>query len=175
MLHELSGIWFFIVSISRRGIGWHLLKAGEELITKMSSSREVYLHCRIIDEGPLNMYTKAGYSIVKTDSILTLLTLQRRKHLMRKELPPSEDPSDIEDIPSEELSWYTDVAGWGFKVESNQFTYSFLLGNIQFRGFAAHCKWYCTLCTDKRRFLTFAQFLMYWPWDPITHWEHIDE
>lgn len=50
------------------------------------------------------MYTKAGYSIVKTDSILTLLTLQRRKHLMRKELPPSEDPSDIEDIPSEELS-----------------------------------------------------------------------
>lgn len=74
------------------------------MITKMSSSREVYLHCRIIDEGPLNMYTKAGYSIVKTDSILTLLTLQRRKHLMRKELPPSEDPSDIEDNPSEELS-----------------------------------------------------------------------
>ncbi|KAK6139242.1 hypothetical protein DH2020_027015 [Rehmannia glutinosa] len=68
----------------RRGIGWHLLKAGEELITKMSSSREVHLHCRMIDEGPFNMYTKAGYSVVKTDSILTLLTLQRRRHLMRK-------------------------------------------------------------------------------------------
>ncbi|KAL0421324.1 UNVERIFIED_CONTAM: hypothetical protein Slati_3155300 [Sesamum latifolium] len=82
--------------LRRRGIGWHLLKAGEELITKMSSSREVYLHCRIIDEGPFNMYTKSGYSIVKTDSILTLLTLQRRRHLMRKELPVSETASELD-------------------------------------------------------------------------------
>lgn len=80
---------------SRRGIGWHLLKAGEDLITKMSSSREVYLHCRMIDEGPFNMYTKAGYNVVGTDSILTLLTLQRRRHLMRKELPISEDVSSL--------------------------------------------------------------------------------
>ncbi|XP_057774651.1 GCN5-related N-acetyltransferase 5, chloroplastic isoform X2 [Salvia miltiorrhiza] len=36
--------------LRRRGIGWHLLRASEDLITKMSSSREVYLHCRIIDE-----------------------------------------------------------------------------------------------------------------------------
>lgn len=75
-------------SLRRRGIGWHLLKASEELISKMSISREVYLHCRVIDSAPLNMYRKAGYSIVKTDNILVLLTLQRRKHLMRKQLPP---------------------------------------------------------------------------------------
>lgn len=81
---------------SRRGIGWHLLRAGEDLITQMSSSKEVYLHCRIIDEGPFNMYTKAGYSVVKTDSILTLLTLQRRRHLMCKELPASEDISAVD-------------------------------------------------------------------------------
>lgn len=81
---------------ARRGIGWHLLQAGEDLITKMSSSGEVYLHCRIIDEGPFNMYKKAGYSVVKTDSILTLLTLQRRRHLMCKELPASEDIFAVE-------------------------------------------------------------------------------
>ncbi|CAA0834752.1 Acyl-CoA N-acyltransferases (NAT) superfamily protein [Striga hermonthica] len=80
----------------RRGIGWHLLKASEELITKMGSLREVYLHCRMIDEGPFTMYTKAGFSIVETDSILTWLTLQRRRHLMRKELPVSDFASEIE-------------------------------------------------------------------------------
>lgn len=74
-------------SLRRRGIGWHLLKACEELISQMTISREVYLHCRMIDEAPFNMYTKAGYSIIKTDNILILLTLQRRKHLMRKILP----------------------------------------------------------------------------------------
>ncbi|KAL8518965.1 hypothetical protein ACS0TY_010063 [Phlomoides rotata] len=89
--------------LRRRGIGWHLLKAGEDLITKMSSSREAYLHCRIIDEGPFNMYTKAGYSVVGTDSILTLLTLQRRRHLMRKELPISEDVSSL-GISNEQLT-----------------------------------------------------------------------
>lgn len=87
---------------SRRGIGWHLLRAGEELITKMSPSREVYLHCRIVDEGPFNMYTKAGYSVVQTDSILTLLTLQRRRRLMRKELPASEDASVVVDAPPDD-------------------------------------------------------------------------
>ena len=88
----------------RRGIGWHLLKASEELISKMSSSREVYLHCRMIDEAPFNMYTKAGYNVVKTDSILILLMLQRRKHLMRKELQVLDGPSDFsesnEQLPS---------------------------------------------------------------------------
>ncbi|KAK6139253.1 hypothetical protein DH2020_027008 [Rehmannia glutinosa] len=94
--------------LRRRGIGWHLLKAGEELITKMSSSREVHLHCRMIDEGPFNMYTKAGYSVVKTDSILTLLTLQRRRHLMRKELHVSEDASEL-DIPNDQFTKLADV------------------------------------------------------------------
>ncbi|CAK8537001.1 unnamed protein product [Lathyrus sativus] len=74
-------------SLRRRGIGWHLLKASEELISQMSSLGEVYLHCRMIDEAPFNMYTKADYKIVTTDSILVLLMLQRRKHLMCKKLP----------------------------------------------------------------------------------------
>ncbi|KAG8366192.1 hypothetical protein BUALT_Bualt17G0051000 [Buddleja alternifolia] len=89
--------------LRRRGIGWHLLKASEELITQMSSSREVYLHCRIIDDGPFNMYTRAGYNVVKTDSILTLFALQRRRHLMRKDLPAPDNASAL-DIPNEQLS-----------------------------------------------------------------------
>ncbi|PWA53293.1 acyl-CoA N-acyltransferases (NAT) superfamily protein [Artemisia annua] len=76
-------------SLRRQGIGWQLLKASEELISQMSSVREVYLHCRMIDTAPFNMYSRAGYSVYKTDSILILLTLQRRKHLMCKQLPPS--------------------------------------------------------------------------------------
>lgn len=81
-------------SLRRRGIGWHLLKASEELISRMSSSGEVYLHCRMIDEAPFNMYTKADYKIVTTDSILVLLLLQRRKHLMCKKLPLLSMPSE---------------------------------------------------------------------------------
>ncbi|XP_027913485.1 uncharacterized protein LOC114173356 [Vigna unguiculata] len=81
-------------SLRRRGIGWHLLKASEELISQMSSSKEVYLHCRMIDEAPFKMYTKADYKVVKTDSILVLLMLQRRKHLMCKELPLSSMTSE---------------------------------------------------------------------------------
>ncbi|KAK9063436.1 hypothetical protein SSX86_017306 [Deinandra increscens subsp. villosa] len=76
-------------SLRRQGIGWQLLKASEELISQISSVREVYLHCRMIDSAPFNMYSKAGYSVFKTDSILILLTLQRRKHLMCKQLPPA--------------------------------------------------------------------------------------
>ncbi|KAI3516310.1 hypothetical protein L1887_15224 [Cichorium endivia] len=76
-------------SLRRQGIGWHLLNASEELISQMSLVREVYLHCRMIDSAPFNMYSKAGYKIFKTDSILILLTLQRRKHLMCKQLPPA--------------------------------------------------------------------------------------
>ncbi|XVF02402.1 hypothetical protein REPUB_Repub04eG0172700 [Reevesia pubescens] len=75
--------------LRRRGIGWHLLKASEELISQMTSSKEVYLHCRMIDEAPFNMYIKAGYNVVQTDSIFILLTLQRRKYLMCRKLPVS--------------------------------------------------------------------------------------
>lgn len=88
--------------IFRRGIGWHLLKASEELISQMSSSGEIYLHCRMIDAAPFNMYTKAGYSIVKTDNVLILLTLQRRKHLMCKQLPDSNSSSEIDVLSSNE-------------------------------------------------------------------------
>ncbi|KAK6931115.1 hypothetical protein RJ641_002908 [Dillenia turbinata] len=86
----------------RRGIGWHLLKASEELISQMSSSKDVYLHCRMIDLAPFNMYTKAGYNIVQTDSFLILLTLQRRKHLMRKEIPVSNSQPETNILDSEE-------------------------------------------------------------------------
>ncbi|KAL6547245.1 GCN5-related N-acetyltransferase 5, chloroplastic [Orobanche minor] len=68
----------------------------------MGSSKKVYLHCRMIDEGPLNMYAKAGYSIVKTDNILTWLKLQRRRHLMYKELPFSDNASE-NDFSKEQL------------------------------------------------------------------------
>ncbi|KAK9277360.1 hypothetical protein L1049_006902 [Liquidambar formosana] len=88
--------------LRRRGIGWHLLKASEELISQMSSSIEVYLHCRMIDAAPFNMYTKAGYDVVKTDSILILLTLQRRKHLMCKKLPVLKNPSEMDMSSSDE-------------------------------------------------------------------------
>ncbi|XP_015691834.2 uncharacterized protein LOC107304048 [Oryza brachyantha] len=73
-------------SLRRRGIGKQLLKACEDLIIKMDANRRVYLHCRIIDQVPFNMYRKAGYNIVQTDSILIWLSLQKRKHLMSKEL-----------------------------------------------------------------------------------------
>ncbi|EEF30986.1 N-acetyltransferase, putative [Ricinus communis] len=82
-------------SLRRRGIGWNLLKASEELISQMSCKGEVYLHCRMIDSAPFNMYIKAGYDVVKTDSILILLMLQRRKHLMCKKLPVLDDPSEV--------------------------------------------------------------------------------
>lgn len=72
-------------NLRRRGIGWHLLKASEELVPQMGSS-EMYLHCRIIDKTPFNMYTKAGYNVVQTDNIFALLALQRRRHLMYKKL-----------------------------------------------------------------------------------------
>ncbi|RHN55099.1 hypothetical protein MtrunA17_Chr5g0414011 [Medicago truncatula] len=62
----------------------------------MSSSGEVYLHCRMIDEALFNMYTKADYKIVTTNSILVLLMLQRRKHLMCKKLPLTTMPSETD-------------------------------------------------------------------------------
>ncbi|XLR23077.1 hypothetical protein S83_050977 [Arachis hypogaea] len=89
-------------SLRRRGLGWHLLKASEELISRTSSSREVYLHCRMIDEAPFSMYEKANYKVVKTDSILVLLMLQRRKHLMCKKLPLSNMPSETDLSGSDE-------------------------------------------------------------------------
>lgn len=51
----------------------------------------------MVDEGPFNMYRKAGYDVVKTDGIFVLLMFQRRKHLMCKELPPVENPLEMEE------------------------------------------------------------------------------
>lgn len=58
----------------------------------------------MIDAAPFNMYAKAGYSIVKTDSILILLMLQRRKHLMCKKLQAQRKPSDMIDSDEEQAS-----------------------------------------------------------------------
>ncbi|KAG8663309.1 uncharacterized protein LOC110610376 [Manihot esculenta] len=87
--------------LRRRGIGWNLLKASEELISQMNCIREVYLHCRMIDSAPFNMYTKAGYNVVKTDSVLVLLMLQRRKHLMCKKFPALKNPSELDFLDSD--------------------------------------------------------------------------
>ncbi|XP_020083568.1 uncharacterized protein LOC109706952 [Ananas comosus] len=76
-------------SLRRRGIGKQLLKACEELIIRMGAKRTVYLHCRMVDKVPFKMYKKAGYEVVRTDSILVWLSVQRRKYLMRKQLPES--------------------------------------------------------------------------------------
>lgn len=57
----------------------------------MKTKHKVYLHCRVIDTGPLKLYKKAEYRIVKTDSRLVWLTLQRRKHLLEKEVHIEQD------------------------------------------------------------------------------------
>lgn len=94
-----------IVLHVRRGIGRHLLWASEELISLMAIPREVYLHCRMIDKVPLNMYKNAGYNIISTDSIFTLFMFQRRKHLMCKKLP---EPNNL----------HLDIVGAGVKPAS---------------------------------------------------------
>ncbi|KAJ6721414.1 ACYL-COA N-ACYLTRANSFERASES (NAT) SUPERFAMILY PROTEIN [Salix viminalis] len=95
----------------RRGIGWNLLKASEVLISEMSSMRDVYLHCRVIDSAPFNMYTKAGYNIVKTDSIWVLLMLQMRKHLMCKKLLVSKNPSEL-DTSGSDMEFSSQMDTW---------------------------------------------------------------
>jgi hypothetical protein len=61
----------------------------------MDAKRRVYLHCRIVDRVPFNMYRKAGYSIFQTDNILVWLSLQKRKYLMSKDLPQDSVGSEI--------------------------------------------------------------------------------
>ncbi|XP_068639019.1 GCN5-related N-acetyltransferase 5, chloroplastic-like [Aristolochia californica] len=104
--------------LRRKGIGWNLLEACEELISQMTIKREVFLHCRIIDTGPFQMYTKAGYKIVKTDSILAWLTFQRRKHLMCKSLPAPKPLSDFLNHGDHPISSY-DVEGRTLSVPSS--------------------------------------------------------
>lgn len=94
----------YTVIYFRRGIGWHLLKASEELISNMSSTKNVYLHCRMIDSAPFSMYKKAGYAVVTTDNFLVLLKLQRRKHLMCKELPTLSKPLETVIARDEEVA-----------------------------------------------------------------------
>lgn len=103
--------WYIVLKVTvififRRSIGWHLLQASEQLISQMTISRDIYLHCRMIDTVPLNMYKKAGYRVIKTDSLFTLLTFQRRKHLMCKKLPERHNlHSDMVGAHAEPASW----------------------------------------------------------------------
>jgi hypothetical protein len=62
-----------------------MLQAAEELALSMACE-DLYLHVRIMDTAPLTMYKEAGYQVVSTDSLLSVLTFQRRRHLMRKRL-----------------------------------------------------------------------------------------
>lgn len=95
---------------NRRGIGKQLLKACEDLIFKMNARRRVYLHCRIIDQVPFNMYRKAGYIIVQTDSILVWLNLQKRKYLMSKELPQASVVSETSTKNFDDNIWQAECA-----------------------------------------------------------------
>ncbi|KAB5537950.1 hypothetical protein DKX38_015483 [Salix brachista] len=108
-LHDTDSCNF--ICLYRRGIGWNLLKASEVLISEMSSMRDVYLHCRVIDSAPFNMYTKAGYNIVKTDSIWVLLMLQMRKHLMCKKLLVSKNPSEL-DTSGSDMEFSSQMDTW---------------------------------------------------------------
>lgn len=71
--------------VLRRGLGREMLKAAENLALSMGYE-DMYLHVRLIDIAPLTMYKEAGYQVVSTDSLLSVLTFQRRRHLMRKRL-----------------------------------------------------------------------------------------
>ncbi|PWA53294.1 Acyl-CoA N-acyltransferase [Artemisia annua] len=56
----LQYIVIFLSSVSflkTQCIGWHLLKAYEELISQMSSARVVYLHCGMMDSAAFSMYS----------------------------------------------------------------------------------------------------------------------
>ncbi|XP_038984051.1 uncharacterized protein LOC120111319 [Phoenix dactylifera] len=85
-------------TLRRKGIGLKLLKACEKLIIQMKAERKVYLHCRVASKGPFRLYEKAGYKVVKKDSILTWLFLKRRRYLMFKELPPIADDENESDV-----------------------------------------------------------------------------
>lgn len=63
----------------------------------MKADRRVHLHCRMIDKVPFEMYLKAGYKVMCTDSFLVFLRLQRRKYLMCKELPLHPDDTTLSD------------------------------------------------------------------------------
>jgi hypothetical protein len=65
----------------------------------------------MIDSAPFNMYTKAGYNIVKTDSIWVLLMLQRRKHLMCKKLLVSKNPSEL-DTSGSDMEFSSQMDTW---------------------------------------------------------------
>ncbi|KAJ6429982.1 hypothetical protein OIU84_021403 [Salix udensis] len=64
-------------SLRRRGIGWNLLKASEELISQMSSMQDVYLHCRMIDSAPFNMLR---YEIIFTIGYVEVMTYASERY-----------------------------------------------------------------------------------------------
>ncbi|PKA52663.1 hypothetical protein AXF42_Ash001644 [Apostasia shenzhenica] len=62
---------------------------------------------RVADTVPLRMYKKAGYKIFKTDSILVWLTLQRRKHLLVKQLPIQTDVTSNNQTDTVDIDYVT--------------------------------------------------------------------
>ncbi|KAG1364060.1 hypothetical protein COCNU_11G008870 [Cocos nucifera] len=78
-------------TLRRKGIGSELIKACEELIIQTKAGRKVYLHCGVTATGPFRLYQKAGYEVVKKDSILIWLCCKPRRYLMSKDLLPNTD------------------------------------------------------------------------------------
>lgn len=95
---RFCSIWFVhTLYYFRKGIASELLRACEELIIRMEAKRKVYLHCSATDPGPFELYQKAGYEVVKKDSILVWLCFKSPRYLMSKELPLDEKKSDALD------------------------------------------------------------------------------
>lgn len=78
----------FLTLVRRRGFRRQMMKAAEDLVLRMGCE-DMYLHVRIIDTAPLAMYKVAGYQVVSTNSLLSVIKFGRRFHLMCKRLSRS--------------------------------------------------------------------------------------
>ncbi|CAI7921132.1 unnamed protein product [Closterium sp. NIES-53] len=73
----------------RLGIARVLLSAVEELAAALGAT-SMCLHCRLVDTPPFLLYSSAGYTTLQQDHPLApLLTFQRRRRLMQRELTGS--------------------------------------------------------------------------------------
>ena len=70
-------------SFRRHGVARKMLECCEKLAQDQSCS-SIYLHVRLGDIGPLNLYTSAGYSVVYEDSWLLKLRGRTPTALMCK-------------------------------------------------------------------------------------------
>eukprot|EP00891_Asterochloris_glomerata_P000598 jgi/Astpho2/598/Aster-x0027 len=74
----------------RRGIAFEMLQAAEDLAL-IAGEPEIFLHLRLKDEVPAQLYKKGGFQSVKQDPIWIRLLGQERRLLLRlqaKQKPP---------------------------------------------------------------------------------------